>query len=94
MTSKRHLPQIPGQTTRSSTNINAQLSTRSAVEDLFQVFENNTEFITRGKRLMNKKRKLEQLRAQLNLPDNLTDEETIKLQLLRERLKAKRQLRK
>lgn len=43
---------------------------------------------------MNKKRKLEQLRAQLNLPDDLTDEETIKLQLLRERLKAKRRLRK
>ena len=66
---------------------------RSAIEDLFQVFENNPEFITKGKRLLNKKRKLEQLRAQLNMPEQLTSEDRIKLFELRERLRAKRRLR-
>lgn len=73
-----------------STNENSH----SAIEDLFEVFENNAEFITMGKRLLNKKRKLEQLRAQLNLPETLTSEDTVKLSQLRERLKAKRRLRK
>ena len=77
-----------------STNNHNQLSSRSAIEDLFQVFENNAEFITMGKRLLNKKRKLEQLRAQLNLPETLTNEDAVKLSQLRERLKAKRRLRK
>jgi hypothetical protein len=89
MSSKRYLPQVPFQTTNQS-----QLTSRSAIEDLFEVFENNAEFITLGKRLLNKKRKLEQLRAQLNLPDQLTNEDTVKLLKLRERLKAKRRLRK
>lgn len=89
MSSKRYLPQVPFQTTNQS-----QLTSRSAIEDLFDVFENNAEFITLGKRLLNKKRKLEQLRAQLNLPDQLTNEDTVKLLKLRERLKAKRRLRK
>ncbi len=95
MSSRRYLPQTPFQSTSVILkNENSQLSSRSAIEDLFQVFENNPEFITRGKRLLNKKRKLEQLRAQLNLPEDLTHEDTIKLLQLRERLKAKRRLRK
>jgi hypothetical protein len=95
MSSKRNLPQIPTQSTPTNLiNENSQLSSRSAIEDLFEVFENNAEFITMGKRLLNKKRKLEQLRAQLNLPENLTNEDTVKLLQLRERLKAKRRLRK
>jgi hypothetical protein len=94
MSSRRYLPQIPSQSvTTMSTNNHIQLSSRSAIEDLFQVFENNAEFITMGKRLLNKKRKLEQLRAQLNLPEHLTNEDAIKLSQLRERLKAKRRLR-
>jgi hypothetical protein len=95
MSSRRYLPQIPTQSTpKKLANDNLQLSSRSAIEDLFQVFENNAEFITMGKRLLNKKRKLEQLRAQLNLPEDLTNEDTVKLLQLRERLKAKRRLRK
>lgn len=96
MSSRRYLPQIPSHsiTTTMSTNDHNQLSSRSAIEDLFQVFENNAEFITMGKRLLNKKRKLEQLRAQLNLPEKLTSEDAVKLSQLRERLKAKRRLRK
>ena len=97
MSSRRHLPQIPTQmsTTTMSTNENSHsTSSRSAIEDLFEVFENNAEFLTMGKRLLNKKRKLEQLRAQLNLPETLTSEDTVKLLQLRERLKAKRRLRK
>ncbi len=95
MSSRRYLPQIPTQSTpKKLANDNSQLSSRSAIEDLFQVFENNAEFITMGKRLLNKKRKLEQLRAQLNLPEDLTNEDTVKLLQLRERLKAKRRLRK
>ena len=93
MSSKRYLPQVPSQTTMTTTN-QSQFESRSAIEDLFDVFENNPEFITMGKRLLNKKRKLEQLRAQLNLPDQLTNEDTVKLLKLRERLKAKRRLRK
>ncbi|CAF4521118.1 unnamed protein product [Rotaria sp. Silwood1] len=92
MSARRYLPQIPSQSAAMSTNDQSQLSSHSAIEDLFQIFENNTEFITRGKRLLNKKRKLEQLRAQLNLPEDLTNEDTIKLLQLRERLKAKRRL--
>lgn len=84
MSSKRYLPNVPN---------DSQISTRSAIEDLFQVFENDPEFISKGKRLLNKKRKLEQLRTQLNLPGNLTEEDSIKLFQLRERLKAKRRLR-
>lgn len=66
---------------------------RSAIEDLFHVFENDAEFITMGKRLLNKKRKLEQLRAQLNIPQDLTAEDAVKLLQIRERLRAKRKLR-
>lgn len=73
--------------------MNTSNPSRSAIEDLFQVFENNPEFITKGKRLLNKKRKLEQLRAQLNMPEQLTSEDRIKLFELRERLRAKRRLR-
>ena len=95
MSSRRNLPQIPAQPTPNNlNNENSQLAPRSAIEDLFEVFENNAEFITMGKRLLNKKRKLEQLRAQLNLPETLTNEDTVKLLQLRERLKAKRRLRK
>jgi len=95
MNSRRYLPQIPSsQSATMSTNNHSQLSSRSAIEDLFQVFENNAEFITMGKRLLNKKRKLEQLRAQLNLPEDLTTEDTMKLLQIRERLRAKRKLRK
>lgn len=94
MTSKRFLPQVPSSSTAISTNDHAQVSSRSAIEDLFQIFENNADFITRGKRLLNKKRKLEQLRAQLNLPEHLANEDKVKLLKLRERLKAKRRLRK
>ncbi len=95
MSSRRYLPQIPTQSTPIMLiNNKAHGSSRSAIEDLFQVFENNAEFITKGKRLLNKKRKLEQLRAQLNLPEDLTHEDTMKLLQLRERLKAKRRLRK
>ena len=100
MSSKRYLPQVPSQTTMTkTTTANAAtnqppFTSRSAIEDLFDVFENNPEFITMSKRLLNKKRKLEQLRAQLNLPDQLTNEDTVKLLKLRERLKAKRRLRK
>ncbi len=94
MNSRRYLPQIPSsQSAIMSTNNHSQLSSRSAIEDLFQVFENNAEFITMGKRLLNKKRKLEQLRAQLNLPEDLTTEDTMKLLQIRERLRAKRKLR-
>lgn len=94
MSSRRYLPKVPNQSAQIMlTNENSQLTSRSAIEDLFQVFENNPEFITRGKRLLNKKRKLEQLRAQLNLPEELTTEDTVKLLQLRERLKAKRRLR-
>jgi hypothetical protein len=91
MSSRRNLPQIP---TQSTPTILTNENSHSAIEDLFEVFENNAEFITMGKRLLNKKRKLEQLRAQLNLPENLTSEDTVKLLQLRERLKAKRRLRK
>lgn len=101
MSSKRYLPQVPSQTTMATITTTttaathpSQLTSRSAIEDLFHVFENSPEFITMGKRLLNKKRKLEQLRAQLNLPDQLTNEDTVKLLKLRERLKAKRRLRK
>lgn len=94
MSSRRYLPQLPTQSTPILlSNENSQVSSRSAIEDLFQVFENNAEFITMGKRLLNKKRKLEQLRAQLNLPEDLANEDTVKLLQLRERLKAKRRLR-
>ncbi|CAF3235917.1 unnamed protein product [Rotaria socialis] len=92
MSTRRHLPQIPPQLGAMPINDHSQVPTRSAIEDLFQIFENNAEFITMGKRLLNKKRKLEQLRAQLNLPDDLTSEDTVKLLQLRERLKAKRRL--
>jgi hypothetical protein len=93
MNSKRYLPQVPSQTSM-STIAHDRLSSRSAIEDLFQVFDNNPEFITMGKRLINKKRKLEQLRAQLNLPEELSIDDRTKLSQLRERLKARRQLRK
>ncbi|CAF2336069.1 unnamed protein product [Rotaria sp. Silwood2] len=92
MSTRRYLPQIPSQSTATLTNDYSQLGSHSAIEDLFQIFENNADFITRGKRLLNKKRKLEQLRAQLNLPEDLTNEDTVKLLQLRERLKAKRRL--
>ncbi|CAF4000677.1 unnamed protein product [Rotaria magnacalcarata] len=92
MSTRRYLPQIPSQSGAMPINDHSQVPTRSAIEDLFQIFENNAEFITMGKRLLNKKRKLEQLRAQLNLPDDLTSEDTVKLLQLRERLKAKRRL--
>lgn len=92
MSSRRHLPQVPTQIT--TTTLSTNENSHSAIEDLFEVFENNAEFITMGKRLLNKKRKLEQLRAQLNLPETLTSEDTVKLSQLRERLKAKRRLRK
>ncbi|CAF3479645.1 unnamed protein product [Adineta steineri] len=88
MNSRRYLPQIPSQPDTISVNNQS----RSAIEDLFQVFDNNADFITRGKRLLNKKRKLEQLRAQLNLPEDLTEEDTVKLAQIRERLRAKRKL--
>lgn len=94
MTTKRNLPQVPSQSTSMLNNYNSQIPNHSAIEDLFHIFENNAEFITMGKRLLNKKRKLEQLRAHLNLPQNLSNEDTIKLFQLRERLKAKRRLRK
>lgn len=94
MSSRRNLPPVPTQPTKSNlSNNHSQLNSRSAIEDLFNVFENNAEFITMGKRLLNKKRKLEQLRAQLNLPEDLSSEDTVKLLQLRERLKAKRRLR-
>ena len=91
MSSRRNLPPVPTQLNLS--NSHSQFNSRSAIEDLFDVFENDTEFITMGKRLLNKKRKLEQLRAHLNLPENLSNEDTVKLLQLRERLKAKRRLR-
>ena len=90
MSSKRYLPQVPS----STPNHEQASAARSAIEDLFHVFENDAEFITKGKRLLNKKRKLEQLRAQMNLPDRLSEEDSMKLLQLRERLKAKRRLRK
>ena len=93
MNSRRFLPQIPSQSATKNTNDYSQLSSHSTIEDLFRIFENNGEFIIMGKRLLNKKRKLEQLRAQLNLPENLTNDDTIKLLELRERLKARRRLR-
>lgn len=93
MNTRRQLPEIPSQFTTNSNNENSYIAYRSAIEDLFEIFDDNDEFINAGKRLLNKKRKLEQLRAQLNLPNDLTNEDTVKLLQLRERLKAKRRLR-
>ena len=93
MNSRRNLPQVPSQSATMTINNHVLLSSRSAIEDLFHVFENDPEFITMGKRLLNKKRKLEQLRAQLNLPADLSTEDTVKLLQIRERLRAKRKLR-
>ncbi|CAF0725358.1 unnamed protein product [Adineta ricciae] len=92
MNSRRYLPQVPSQSATMTINNHVLLSSRSAIEDLFHVFENDPEFITMGKRLLNKKRKLEQLRAQLNLPADLSTEDTVKLLQIRERLRAKRKL--
>ena len=92
MSSRRYLPSTPSPLPAVSVDNHSQLLSHSAIEDLFQIFENNGEFIRMGKRLLNKKRKLEQLRAQLTLPENLTGEDALKLLQLRERLKAKRRL--